>query len=131
MANETTDFDDLCRVILNVLDIESGLDWDLTGPLSKSIAAKVWGAAMTTNDRGAKALWLRQAAFWHWNVKYAEYSEDEAEMDFLVAAPGLFIADVTKHEPVAVDYGFVGCSCGWRETFAVGESYFDHIGAAE
>jgi hypothetical protein len=79
-----------------------------------------------TTDRGAKALTERP----HPRGFGTYLTIGEAER--ILGTTGLFIADVTKHEPVlgAAQYG-IQCRCGWATSDHPGESYFDHIGAPD
>lgn len=81
---------------------------------------------ITLKNNGAKALgnaWAgtigdREGP----TLKYCELVAKQA-----LGTNGLFIADVTKHEPIFIGIdATVLCHCNHR-TFA-GESYFDHIG---
>lgn len=66
---------------------------------------------------------------------YVEWGERRAGA--ILGTTGLFIPDVTKHEPKVDANEAVSCRCGWPylatpfRTYTPGESYFDHIGAAQ
>ena len=76
----------------------------------------------TMNDRGAKALAEREAEF------HPQFDVDDAAT---ILGNGLFIEDVTKHEPEVL-MGKLVCFCGWLSYLAPdNESYFDHIGATK
>jgi hypothetical protein len=71
------------------------------------------------SDRGAKALAERLN-------HYIDYASDLPSA--ILGTTGLFIADVSKHEPL---YGnnIRGCRCGWKRGYDPNgfESYFDHL----
>ena len=84
-------------------------------------------------DRGAKAL-----------AERLYYEDPEAtgnprtvntitRATAILGETGLFIADVTKHEPgIELDralHPFLTCLCGWM--YHGRESYFDHIGVSD
>jgi hypothetical protein len=75
-------------------------------------------------DRGAKALDERLIDVWH-DPALANLEWPSAEV--LLRSTGLFIADVTKHEPRTNRDAELVCSCGWDETAQDYESYFDHL----
>ena len=92
------------------------------------------------NDRGAKALadvlepHFGPSYFPHMTdvTIFGQDAEDVARK--ILGTTGLFIADVTKHEP---DWEpdrdgdpLLCCSCGWDQTTGDG-SFYDHIGATE
>ena len=88
------------------------------------------------SDRGATALanrlleWLSQS--WEYgDTAYAIHrSGSESATAAILDPAGLFIADVTKHEPES-NYGpeRITCKCGWdpSDSPVWDESYFDHI----
>ena len=49
----------------------------------------------------------------------------------ILGTTGLFIADVTKHEPNNDGDCALRCRCGWEASDFPGESYFDHIGVSD
>lgn len=77
-------------------------------------------------DRGAKALADRLEQQRSDRAFYIRSNDDVTER--ILGTTGLFIPDVTKHEPTYSTMNEqMGCSCGWREGPPT-ESYFDHIG---
>jgi hypothetical protein len=82
------------------------------------------------SDQGATALAKR----WHEDCRTKEHGADEhvVRVTKAIGPTGLFIPDVSKHEPRVMGDGdaHLGCSCGWEWDGWNGEpteSYFDHI----
>ncbi|HLY15243.1 MAG TPA: hypothetical protein VKR24_12910 [Candidatus Limnocylindrales bacterium] len=81
------------------------------------------------SDRGATALAVRLNG-----KEIPKLGHDLVPLaEAILGASGLFIADVTKHEPMIVldreddDHvvePMIRCTCGWRQ---VQDSYFDHL----
>ena len=71
-------------------------------------------------DRGAKALAeLIEGLDPEWN-------SSKSIAEHALGEHGMFIADVTKHEPIWGEDG-IGCRCGWRGDDLGRVPYFDHI----
>jgi hypothetical protein len=49
------------------------------------------------------------------------------EMRALLGTTGLFIPDVTAHEPMSDGPMFIRCRCGWYAETHPTISYFDHL----
>lgn len=92
------------------------------------------------SDQGAKALEYRLSTVTLENAiptvrAGGHYTQAMRARDIL-GTTGLFIADVTKHEPWGIpttdESSALGCSCGWESLDdQPDESYFDHIGARD
>ena len=79
------------------------------------------------NDRGAKALAERM------DMLTEKQLGQSSATTTILGTTGLFISDVTKHEP---DWEpdrdgdpLLCCSCGWDQTTGDG-SFYDHVGTA-
>lgn len=86
------------------------------------------------DDRGAKALAERLWGTDTDGLSLATYKEHAAA---ILGPTGLFVADVTAHEPTLANIPFptddpwIGCSCGWNREGTLTEPYFDHLGGTQ
>ena len=80
-------------------------------------------------DRGARALAERLHELVPERFQgYSGFTAYEAGLmtSEVLGKQGLFIADVSKHEPKHCPMDWISCKCGYDQ-YAPRESYFDHL----